>query len=185
MNKNYLTAVIAVLALLGGLTAAAAGPVITPYPLAYSTGWCDGSNWGQPSIFWQVTSTTTCTMGWAAFNDSVNMPVPPYSSMVVSFYQDSASSDKFVLRYAPDADPFNSGKVTLYGALADGNSQIIFHDSSYTGWHYDTIPNPASYPPVNGMLVISWCDNGSGTPPEHGRAEGYGQSYPPYIQFLP
>jgi hypothetical protein len=123
-------------------------------------------------------------MGWAAFNDTVNMS-PSCTFMVVSFYQDSASSDKFVLRYAPDADPLNQGKVVLYGALADVNSKIMFYDSSYTGWHYDTISSPASYAPVGGMLVISWCDSGSGFPPEHGRAEGYGQSHPPYIQFLP
>ena len=185
-RRNNVTAVIAVLTLLGGLTVAAAGPIIRPFSwLANVTGWDDGATEVSGPIVWQVTGTTSDTRGWCAFN-SDTVTISAYSFAILHFYQDSTSGDdRFNFRDAPDAEPRTMGKVALYAALVDANSRVIGQDTGYIGWHGDTLWNPVNWPPpqVGSELVISWCDvmNSSAN---YGSALGKGPTNPPYMEFF-
>jgi hypothetical protein len=119
------------------------------------------------------------------------MSLDTYTVAVLHFYQDSTFGyDTFNFRDAPDAEPRTMARVTLYGALDDGNSKVIGGDDGSVGWHTDTVSvllSPKNWPPPQsgGELVISWIDaNPSLVTTNYGNAEGAGQANPPWIQFF-
>jgi hypothetical protein len=171
--SNYstnLAKALAVLALLGGLTTAAAGPIIYPFPSsswpAYASGWGDGSNGASGPIIWGGNGTTTDTLGWCAF-DADTVTISAYTSAVLRFYQYATSgTDNFKFQDAPDADPLNDSKATLYSAMTDGNSRVIGQDVGSVGWHTVTLSlSPGYWPPpqADSALVIGWIDLNAST----------------------
>jgi hypothetical protein len=171
MVNNYstnLAKALAVLALLGGLTTAAAGPIIYPFPPslwpALATGWCNGSIAQSDTIKWKASPLVTSTKGWAAFDlDTVTFGA--YTYAVIHFDQIVASQDDtFDLRYAPDAFPQSQAPMTLYGALNDANSTVVCPSvvGAVTQQSEQSIPLQYwRYPPTGqgGMLVISWIEH--------------------------